>query len=275
MLINEHTCHVTSHQQCGHDLYLLALLPDKPLQIAAGQFVMVSMPGDRFLFRRPFSVLSQHPQTGEITLFYKKVGLGTALMTQWMLGDTVQILAPLGKGFLPVTQPTLLIGGGIGIAPLYCVGQHNPLATCVYGVRSEGDLGIMPQLQDAFAADKLFITTDDGSYGFKGHVGHWLSANPAAATMATRAYICGPTPMMQAVAQQLNQLNPDMSIYVSMEEHMPCGIGACTGCVVPRVNDQLPVKTCIDGPVFNANEIDWHGHCWQPAAAGCEKGALT
>jgi dihydroorotate dehydrogenase electron transfer subunit len=271
MLISEFNCTVTSHRHCGNDLYLITLLPGKPLQIAPGQFVMVSMPGDQFLFRRPFSVLSQDSETGSITLFYKKVGLGTTLMTQWMLGDAVQILAPLGKGFLPITQSTLLIGGGIGIAPLYCVGKYNPLATCLYGVRSEGDLGILPELKQAFPADNLLITTDDGSYGFKGHVGNWLTANPSAATHAKIAYICGPTPMMKAVSQQLRQLNPEMDIYVSMEEHMPCGMGACTGCVVPRVNNQLPIKTCIDGPVVNAREIDWLGHCWQPSPVTCEE----
>ena len=258
------TCDIVSHRQCGNQLYVLSLKPRAEVVFLPGQFVMVAMPGDRFLFRRPFSVMGQQLDTGVFDIFYKQVGQGTRLMVQhWSIGDVVQVLAPLGLPFPAVTGRTLLIGGGIGIAPVYFAGLEQPTTTCIYGARSEFDLGILPELQQAYEA-RLHIATDDGSFGFHGHVGQLLASKPALVHEAEAAYICGPTPMMQAVSQQLLAENPSMAVYVSMEEHMPCGIGACTGCVVARTEGRLPLKTCVDGPVMLARDVDWDKTCWQP-----------
>jgi dihydroorotate dehydrogenase electron transfer subunit len=267
---------VMSHRQCGNQLYVLSLKPHHSVCFSPGQFVMVAMPGERFLFRRPFSVLQQQADTGVFDIFYKLVGQGTRLMVQhWGIGDQVQVLAPLGLGFPQVTGQTLMIGGGIGIAPVYFAGLNQPLATCIYGARSQADLGLLPELQQAFDTRRLHIATDDGSYGYHGHVGQLLTSQPELMQQAKAAYICGPTPMMKAVSQQLQTANPDMAVYVSMEEHMPCGIGACTGCVVARTNGRLPLKTCVDGPVMLASEVDWDGSCWDPIPQPCTPAGHT
>jgi dihydroorotate dehydrogenase electron transfer subunit len=277
------TCAVISHRQCGNGLFMLTLQPDQPVRFLPGQFVMIAMPDDRFLFRRPFSVMQQDPVTGQFDVFYKSVGLGTRLMVaHWSIGDTCQVLAPLGLPFPDITGPTLLIGGGIGIAPVYFAGLNNPDTLCLYGVRSAADLGILPELETAYGvmntpSSRLHITTDDGSLGFHGHVGQWLIQHPDIVQNASAAYICGPTPMMKAVSQHLLATKPSMAVYVSMEEHMPCGIGACTGCVVARTHERLPIKTCVDGPVILAQDVDWDGTCWQPSVCppetSCAEGA--
>jgi dihydroorotate dehydrogenase electron transfer subunit len=264
-------CQIISHRQCGTDLYVLDLQPLQPVWFAPGQFVMLAMPSDRFMFRRPFSVMSQDPDTGAFALYYKAVGLGTRLMVaHWSIGQMVQVLAPLGNGFIPTTEPTLLIGGGIGIAPMVFAGQASPNTFCVFGARHKQELGVLPELTQVFGSDRLAVATDDGSHGFAGHVGQLLATLPHQVAQARHAFVCGPTPMMRAVSQQLRQANPALTVWVSLEEHMPCGIGACTGCVVARTQQRLPVKTCIDGPVLNADDVDWAGTCWPAASTvGC------
>jgi dihydroorotate dehydrogenase electron transfer subunit len=268
-VVFDYRCQVMSHRLCGNGLYVLNLRPVlgpaiPRFECEPGQFVMVDLPDPRFLFRRPFSVLSTYSD-GSFDLLYKVVGFGTHVLSHLQPDDELTVLGPLGVGFPPVTtETTLLIGGGIGIAPMYFAGKVAPKTKtyCFYGVRNEKDIGLQAELQMVFGA-RLQVATDDGSQGFKGHVGQLLAAHADVVQQAQAAYVCGPTPMMQAVTRQLVQMQPAMRVYVSLEEHMPCGIGACTGCVVARTGGRLPAKTCIEGPVLLATDIDWEGTCWQ------------
>jgi dihydroorotate dehydrogenase electron transfer subunit len=257
-------------------------LGESHAKYAPGQFVMVDLSTPAFGFRRPFSVYAQ-PTPSHLTLLYKVVGNGTQQMSRWLPGQTAKVLGPLGNGFkLPKDfSKTLLLGGGIGIAPLIHAvsawGTDVPLAPrpwCVYGVRTAVQVGISPDLEQLFVRDRLQITTNDGTTGFAGNICQFLEAHPAWVLDCDDALICGPTPMMQAAVALLNKLHPAMRVQLSLEEHMPCGIGACTGCVVGRVDAQgqacLPSKTCVDGPVFEAKTILWQG-LQVPAAS--DKGA--
>jgi len=226
---------------------------------------MIDLPTDVFYLRRPMSVLTTHTD-GSFDIYYKIHGVGTAMLANVTIGDALTVLGPLGNTFsLPTqTQTALLIGGGIGIAPLYCFGQQLKDQTghaghCVYGARSNQELGLQTELTNIFG-EQLALTTDDGSVGFYGHVGQWLKENPHLVSQAKEAYLCGPTPMMAAVSYLLETLNPTILIEVSLEEMMPCGTGACSGCVIFRTDQTLPSKTCVEGPIFNSKQVVWPHH---------------
>jgi dihydroorotate dehydrogenase electron transfer subunit len=267
-------CVVLRHHAVGPDLFLLTLKPtispyttsglpgEGAIPISPGQFVMLDLPTETFYFRRPFSVMAVTPD-GHLVIYYKVLGDGTQQMANLQLGDCVTVLGPLGNGFLPADQlgPMLLVGGGIGIAPMAFMGQsqangHNP-RHCVYGVRQASDLGVADDLRSIFGDPYVHITTEDGSAGLKGRVTDWLQQNPDLVRQCNSVLVCGPTPMMKAVVACVEAINPTAKTYVSLEERMPCGTGACSGCVVPRSDQLLPSKTCTEGPVFLASTIKW------------------
>ncbi len=266
--VKDYSCQVIRNDVVGNQLYILTLKsiisPETPelFQCQAGQFVMIDLPTPVFHFRRPMSVLSVN-NDGSFDVFYKVHGQGTQMMTEFKTGQMINILGPLGNTFTPATEPesALLIGGGIGIAPMYILGseikaQGLPSSHCYYGVRSQEEIGLNERLEQCFG-QQLYLSSDDGSIGLHGHVGQLLAKNPERIKAAKEAYICGPTVMMKACTKLLLEINPKLRVEVSLEEHMPCGTGACTGCVVFRCDQDLPSKTCVDGPVFNAQSLAW------------------
>lgn len=263
-MLRDHLCHVLDNRPCGHHLWVLTVRSTHPsFDCQPGQFVMVDLPTRQFFFRRPFSVLATH-DAATFDLYYKVVGKGTAMMAELQPGDEVKILGPLGVGFTPPHHPaqTLLVGGGIGIAPLYFLAKtlqqtETPSPHCFYGVRSIHEVGLSTELEAVTSQNRLHFATDDGSYGFAGNVCQLLEAKKETLQEVSEAYLCGPTVMMDATYQWLNAFNPKIQVYASLEEHMPCGTGACTGCVIPRTDRFLPTKCCLEGPVFEAQTILW------------------
>ncbi len=263
----DYHCHVLDHRTVGNRLKLLTLRPvyapgDPEFHCEAGQFVMIDLPTPVFHFRRPMSVLTTY-ESGVFEIFYKIHGRGTAMMAELQPGDELNVLGPLGNTFSLPADPdsALLVGGGIGIAPLYFLGKAlkesgQPVPSCYYGVRSQREIGLLEPLTQVFG-DCLHIATDDGSCGTPGNVCHLLNLHESAIRQAKEAYICGPTVMMKAASTLLKTLNPAIRTEVSLEEHMPCGTGACTGCVVFRTDRLLPSKTCVEGPVFPVESIVW------------------
>ncbi len=280
--LKDYSCQVITNRAVGHQLYILTLRPEAPdrFRCEAGQFVMIDLPTPVFYFRRPMSVLRVHDD-GCFDVFYKVHGQGTRMMAQFEPGLSINVLGPLGNTFTPPVQPetALLIGGGIGMAPMYMLAseiqsKHQVLPQCYYGVRSREDVGLEEEIQDLVAKNAestknlesllketttFHLSSDDGSIGFHGNVGQLLKQTPERVQAAKEAYICGPTVMMKACAQLLLAINPELRVEVSLEEHMPCGTGACTGCVVFRSDQELPSKTCVDGPVFQAKSLAWDG----------------
>lgn len=233
-----------------------------------GQFVHV-LCGTSYdpLLRRPISIHDADPDTGQVVLLYEIRGRGTALLGERAAGDLVDLLGPLGNGFTMPSdsdQPVLLVGGGIGAAPIYFLNRMLAETigcdkiTAILGARTSDMLLCSDDFSRAGSA--VCIATDDGTLGCKGFVTTLINehiASLAEGSPMPLIYACGPTPMLKAVAQIANVHH--ISCQVSLEAKMACGVGACMSCVV-KVHDgdsQKYVRVCKEGPVFNAEEVVW------------------
>ena len=238
---------IESNEAVARDTFRVVLRTDGPVAIRSGQFVDIAIPG--FYLRRPISVSDTLPDG--VVLYYKVVGEGTAVMARMVPGDTLELLLPLGSGFHPekCRQEALLIGGGLGAAPLYLLARELLAAgrkvTAVLGFNRADEIC----LADAYRAlgVPVHIATLDGSAGVKGFV---TDAIAAARPDFDRFYTCGPLPMMKAVCTSL-----DAPGEASMEERMGCGAGFCYGCTLQTQSG--PRRVCADGPVFDKEEILW------------------
>lgn len=220
---------------------------------APGQFVNILVEHARNTFlRRPISVNFAEP--GSLMLMVKEAGEGTAMLVNSLPGDRYNTLMPLGHGFTLPEKPEkcLLIGGGVGVAPLLylgeCLRQRGVEPVFVLGARNREELDW--QLPDFEKIGKTFVATEDGSLGTKGFV----TQCPALDLEADRWYVCGPMPMMKAVAAAARKRNVECE--VSLENKMACGLGACL-CCVEDTADSGNVCTCTEGPVFNLNRLKW------------------
>ena len=226
------------------------LLPD----IAPGQFVQVRIDGSPSTYlRRPISIHDVDLQQNEISLLVQQVGEGTRRLALAEMGDLINMVLPLGNGFtLPQKgESVLLVGGGIGIAPLYYFAKilngKGIRPTLLLGGKSESDL---LRLTDYQNLGETFVTTEDGSLGEKGFVtmhSIWQQKR------FDKIYVCGPKPMMKAVAKLA--VEKGAWCEVSLENLMACGLGACLCCVEDTVDGHVCV--CKEGPVFNTRRLKW------------------
>ncbi|MDE7379320.1 MAG: dihydroorotate dehydrogenase electron transfer subunit [Paraprevotella sp.] len=247
---------VTANERL-HDRYvLLKLTDDKPLpEMLPGQFAELRVDGSSTTFlRRPISIHFVDRAKNEVWFLIQTVGDGTRKLAELEAGDLLNVVLPLGRGFtLPVLpeEKVLLVGGGVGTAPLLYMGKRMVDAGCrptfLLGARSVADL---MQL-DLFARyGDVYTTTEDGSAGEKGYVTqHSLLEKERFDRIAT----CGPKPMMLSVARYAKSHGIDCE--VSLENNMACGVGACLCCVEDTKEGHVCV--CKDGPVFNINELLW------------------
>ena len=235
---------------------LIRLTDDKPLPpMLPGQFVEIRVDGSPSTFlRRPISINFVDRAQNELWLLVAAVGDGTRRLAQLQAGNLLNCVLPLGNGFtMPATsnEKVLLVGGGVGVAPLLYMGAEMQQAGCeptfLLGARTAGDLLML----DIFKRyGRVYVTTEDGSEGEKGFVtNHSILQQEQFTHIAT----CGPTPMMKAVARFARQHNVDCE--VSLENLMACGLGACLCCVEKTVDGNLCV--CKDGPVFNIKKLLW------------------
>lgn len=247
---------ITEHKDLGQGIFLLCLRPTDRAKlpgIRPGQFVQVAVPGGHTLLRRPISVCNYIEENNELWLLIARVGRGTRAILDLSVGSALDIILPLGNGFdtREVKQP-LLIGGGIGIAPMFYLARHFDAR----GIRPKVLLGGRTSehvvLQSAFASiADMYITTDDGSQGVEGRVtDHEILLSGSCDVI----YCCGPHPMMHAVAQVAERRG--ISCEVSLENTMACGIGACL-CCVQDTHEDGNVCVCTEGPVFNSQSIKW------------------
>lgn len=236
--------------------FLLRLTHADPLPVPRpGQFVEVRVDGSPATFlRRPISINHFDPVRNELWLLVAKVGDGTRRLSQLSAGDTVNCLLPLGNGFSMPSRPDerrLLVGGGVGVAPLLYLGEKMAEAGCrptyLLGARTAADLLEM----DLFRrTGDVYVTTEDGTAGERGFVtGHTLLGRER----FDRILCCGPGPMMRAVARYAAKA--DTGCEVSLENQMACGLGACLCCVEKTVEGNLCV--CKDGPVFDVKQLLW------------------
>lgn len=236
---------------------LLKLTADKALpEMVPGQFVQVRVDGSSQTFlRRPISVHYVDKQANELWLLIQLVGEGTKRMAEYQSGDIMNVMLPLGNGFsvpqLPVDASVLLVGGGVGTAPMLYLGEMLKslgfAPDFLLGARTKNDV---MQLADFEKIGPVHITTEDGSMGTKGFVTNHPILDEK---KYEQIYTCGPKPMMVAVAKyaKANGISCD----VSLENMMACGIGACLCCVEQTVKGNVCV--CTEGPVFNINQLTW------------------
>lgn len=207
-----------------------------------GQFVELLIPG--FSLRRPFSVAEY--SKGIITIIYKVTGRGTEEMTAIKKNAKIDTLTGLGRGFsLSGSEHPLLIGGGIGIAPLIYLArvlyEREKSVKILLCGRCKNDLIKQEELKKY---GEVFYATDDGSCGFKGNA---LEAAQSLFKQTDHYYACGPMPMLKALAKNNNKGE------LSLEAHMGCGFGACMGCSIETTEG--PKRVCKEGPVFLASEL--------------------
>jgi dihydroorotate dehydrogenase electron transfer subunit len=209
------------------------------------------------LLRRPISIAGIDKKAKTLNIIFKVVGEGTRLLSKKRPGDDLDILGPLGKGF-PIDKANkniVFVAGGIGIAPLLF------LAEKIEAVSLENSVAIIgaTTAKELIGVDHLKVlginvisTTDDGSEGLQGFPTDVLK-DYLQETTPDIIYACGPKPLLSKVKEIANASR--IPAYVSLEERMGCGIGACLGCAVKVEGQNTYKKVCKDGPVFNANEI--------------------
>lgn len=225
-----------------------------PQGIVPGQFVQVKVDNSPATFlRRPISVCMADYEAGQIWLLVRDAGAGTRHMIEAKEGDVFNIVLPLGNGFSLDSRSgsILLVGGGVGVAPLLYLGkvlkEKGMQPEFALGARSASDLLLL----DEFAKyGPVHLTTEDGSRGEKGFIINHSRFNDEISHIAC----CGPTPMMKAVAKIAKQRG--ICCEVSLENMMACGVGACL-CCVEDTADEGNVCVCKEGPVFNANRLKW------------------
>ena len=237
---------------------LIRLTDEKPLpDMLPGQFVEVRVDGSAATFlRRPISINFVDRVRNELWLMVAMVGDGTKALGRLHAGDMLNCVLPLGNGFTMqggenALNKLLLVGGGVGVAPLLYLGAQlkeegmDPMF--LLGGRTANDLLMLDEFKKY---GRVYVTTEDGSEGEKGFVTNHSLLQQERFDMI---YTCGPTPMMKAVARYAKEKG--IACEASLENLMACGLGACLCCVEKTTEGNLCV--CKDGPVFNINRLLW------------------
>lgn len=238
----------------GYSLLKLSPIGEEMPLIMGGQFVNIQVNKSKNTFlRRPISVNFVDYEQQLLWLLVKDAGEGTHALCQAEVGETLNLLLPLGRGFSVPAQKEdsiLLIGGGVGTAPMLYWGKilkdngYNP--RFLLGGRKESDL---LELDEFRQIGEVFVSTEDGSAGEQGFV----IVHSVMQTKIDKMYCCGPAPMMKAIAKIAAQ--KECECEVSLENKMACGLGACLCCVEDSKEGNVCV--CTSGPVFNTKELKW------------------
>jgi dihydroorotate dehydrogenase electron transfer subunit len=250
---------IVSQKEIASQVYELVLKGQELVNLAMqGQFLHVKVSeGTDPLLRRPISIAQIEKEKGELTVIYRSGGRGTNMLALKQTGEIISVLGPLGNGF-PLEETSagevaILIGGGIGVPPLY----ELSLQLVKKGIKVIHVLGFAGS-KDVFYEDKFlelgetYVATMDGSHGAKGTV---IDLIHNQGLLFDTIYSCGPTPMLKAIETTFSKKRG----FLSLEERMGCGIGACFACVCHVQNDPTGTaykKICTDGPVFPIGEVE-------------------
>lgn len=244
---------ILRNEQIGNDVWLMDIEAPQQAQVAQiGQFCNIAVPNDSSrILRRPISYANFDSQRGTVTFLIRAIGEGTKRIVEANVGDSLEVLGPLGKPFT-TSSYMMLVGGGVGIAPMLAMASHLPEGTqaeVVLGFRNASELFWADLFNDLPV--KVHITTDDGSAGTKGFP-TTIMPRLLNTERFTSVHTCGPMPMMKGVAKTAAAF--DVYCEVSLEERMGCGTGGCLGCSISST-DGKRYKVCKDGPVFAATEV--------------------
>lgn len=247
-------------QECiAPDIYSMWLQTDKIAEQAVpGQFISVYSNDGSRLLPRPISLCEIDRENGRLRIVYRVTGeaTGTEEFSHYQAGDAIELLGPLGNGF-PLERAkgkrVFLIGGGIGIPPMVQLAKElDDKAVAIMGYRN-ADTFLDRELSEHAT---LYVATEDGSLGTKGNVIDCIRENDLKADVL---FACGPTPMLRALKAYAKEAG--IECWISMEERMACGIGACLACVCKstKVDEHSQVKNkrvCKEGPVFLADDVE-------------------
>ena len=252
------TALVVSQEQLADNIFSMWIQTEAAASAKPGQFISMYTNDGTKLLPRPISICEIDKANGRLRVVYRVTGekTGTKEFSQMKAGDTIPVVGPLGNGF-PLEKAeekkAFLMGGGIGVPPiLELAKQLNCEKQIVVGYRDEHTF-----LKEQFEANgTLYISTEDGSVGTKGNVMHAIAENNLSADII---YACGPTPMLRAIKNYAEENG--IECYISLEERMACGIGACLACTCKskekdhhsNVNNK---RICKDGPVFLSTEVE-------------------
>lgn len=231
------------NKQIANDIYKLRVQKDINLSFLAGQFIEIRL--DNFYLRRPFSIAYEGDDYFDV--IYKIFGCGTKFMSKNLKsGDEISYLAPLGNSFkLTPNSKILILGGGVGVPPLYFLANQAKKLNCDIEVC----LGFLDKnsiiLENEFKkiTKNVCICTISGDYGIKGTILDGLDN-----FKNDLVYACGPNAMLRAIQ------NKFVKGFISLEARMGCGFGVCNGCVV-KTNDGLNKRVCTDGAIFEISEV--------------------
>ena len=251
---------VISIEEIAHQIFRLVVRKKEAARSALpGQFVSLYCADRSRLLPRPISICDLDLAEGGICLVFRTAGKGTEEFSRLKAGDMVDMIGPLGNGFpedVPEMKTALLIGGGIGIPPMVLLGKalaEKGVSVIHADGYRDSDTFLTEELS---SSGKLLIATEDGSLGTKGTVLDAIRENGITADVI---FSCGPKPMLKAVKEYAKENG--IRCYLSMEERMACGVGACLGCVcgTAEKDEHSQVKNrrvCKDGPVFAAEDIE-------------------
>ena len=247
---------VISQKEISKNIFDMWIATDLADQAKPGQFIGVYPKDKSTILPRPISICEIDKEKKALRIVYRIAGAGTTEFSTYQAGDEVAILGTLGNGF-PLEagkgKKVFLIGGGIGVPPiLEMAKQMDADKSILLGYR-DGDLFLK---EDFDTYGKVYVATEDGSVGTKGNVMDAIAAN---GLEAEAIFACGPMPMLRAIKRYAEEKG--IKAYISLEEHMACGVGACLGCVVKtkEVDHHSHVhnaRICTDGPVFDAEEVE-------------------
>lgn len=228
-----------------------------------GQFVSVKSFGTTdLILRRPFAVSAYDPEQGTASIIFQRRGKATAMLASRVPGDLVDIVGPLGNSFPALEGASqLLVGGGVGLGPIIFFGNslvaRGLQPTVILGFRDDSFFPSILAKEGSLRFDPV-VCTEDGSMGFSGTTVAWLrdqAARIPGRFEANVVHACGPNAMMAGCSRFCSE--HDLQCWVSMEQTMGCGVGACIGCAIPVSGKERFARVCTEGPVFDSSKILW------------------
>ena len=256
--MKELTLKVLKNEPIAAGIYRMRLeLPEKTEGIRCGQFINISVGDASHLLRRPIAICQKDESS--VTICYQVKGNGTKNLSGAKAGDILQSVLPLGNGFIleEKEKKIALLGGGVGVFPMVSVlqeyaGKGKNFYSYV-GFRNKDAVCMESEFQQM--SEKVCFVTDDGSYGERGNaVEAFLKEYDS--LLPDVIFACGPLPMLRALKKAMRDFAIKTPCYVSLEERMGCGIGACLVCVCKKSGKAENVRVCKDGPVFEINEVE-------------------